>query len=598
MRISHVRSWTGRVMVAWMLTGGIVPVLAQETATPQVPQDPNESNQPDRVLVVKLKQMDPQAAQLIVQSLFDGKFKTAIEPRSNSLVIKARPDADFETLLATIRNLEDEAMAADNSSRDQPSGREQVLTLSLSAGAKSVDELREEYRLLEQQCFDLARRLRDQGKPADAGTDSDRTSLVELVRRAFQTRQQLQRAELADNARRLAKIQQTIAVREGLQSQIVQRRVDELLNPNVDWSKQESGALPASLASEQKTEQKTAPLPDQAGVEAEARRAEAAVRASRAADLPDLVSAKPNSAVNISDLLQTSPGQMRNTLVENASKVKQFRDNIASLQAQLALGGNEYIVRAKREELASMEATWKHYKGQLEFAELQYEEILTCLSRTLGELMEQLTTAEDHYSSMMDLFKAGRAPRTEVMAASVRPRELRMEVQRLQSLLKLYHAAGRVPELSELSRSVSKLIFAFGGAKLGQPKRIEGKGELATAHGNFTVDLAVMGNGDTVQIQLTDIPGHETGSMLLKIDVPNSHTEFWKRISPEWNGVFDVKFTDEELQAVVAGKSVRKAYWLEPDLTLREKSGDESVDVDRDSIVATIELSEWKAADQ
>ncbi len=60
---------------------------------------------------------------------------------------------------------------------------------------------------------------------------------MKLVEFTFQARQALQKAELAEHARRLAKIQKTIETREQLKSQIVSRRVDELLDPNLDWNK-------------------------------------------------------------------------------------------------------------------------------------------------------------------------------------------------------------------------------------------------------------------------------------------------------------------------------------------------------------------------
>ncbi len=59
----------------------------------------------------------------------------------------------------------------------------------------------------------------------------------DTVRQAFESRQNLQRAELAEFARRLKCIQQSIEMREQVSQQIIDRRVQELLNPNLEWEK-------------------------------------------------------------------------------------------------------------------------------------------------------------------------------------------------------------------------------------------------------------------------------------------------------------------------------------------------------------------------
>ncbi|MEX2118834.1 MAG: hypothetical protein WD847_04420 [Pirellulales bacterium] len=62
-----------------------------------------------------------------------------------------------------------------------------------------------------------------------------KSRLRETVAAAFEARQSLQRAELAQLAERLARIQQTVAGREQLKTSIIDRRVAELLDPKLQW---------------------------------------------------------------------------------------------------------------------------------------------------------------------------------------------------------------------------------------------------------------------------------------------------------------------------------------------------------------------------
>ena len=59
--------------------------------------------------------------------------------------------------------------------------------------------------------------------------------LRETVRKAFEARQKLQRAELAEFTQRLQAVRQSIETRERISQQIIDRRVDELLDPNLKW---------------------------------------------------------------------------------------------------------------------------------------------------------------------------------------------------------------------------------------------------------------------------------------------------------------------------------------------------------------------------
>jgi hypothetical protein len=63
-----------------------------------------------------------------------------------------------------------------------------------------------------------------------------RAELRALVRKNFAERQEIQRAELAEFTRRLERMQRSIETREKIGDKIVERRVEVLLDPDIDWS--------------------------------------------------------------------------------------------------------------------------------------------------------------------------------------------------------------------------------------------------------------------------------------------------------------------------------------------------------------------------
>lgn len=68
-----------------------------------------------------------------------------------------------------------------------------------------------------------------------------KAELRKVVRKTFLARQELQRAELAEFAARLKRIQQSIEMRDKIADKIIDRRVEELLAPNLKWNHNETG---------------------------------------------------------------------------------------------------------------------------------------------------------------------------------------------------------------------------------------------------------------------------------------------------------------------------------------------------------------------
>ncbi len=94
---------------------------------------------------------------------------------------------------------------------------------------QQLTQLRKEYEAAEAQAHQLAKQLQ---QSPDATKQAE---LRQTVQRAFTARQSLLRAELLEMQTRLLQTQRSIDLRERISDQIIQRRVEDLLNPQLKW---------------------------------------------------------------------------------------------------------------------------------------------------------------------------------------------------------------------------------------------------------------------------------------------------------------------------------------------------------------------------
>ena len=104
----------------------------------------------------------------------------------------------------------------------------------------SVVELRKDYEAADAQAHRLAEQLQ---QSPDAAKKAE---LRQAVQRAFTARQSLLRAELLEMQTRLLQTQRSIEMRERISDQIIQRRVEDLLNPQLKWKGSGDGSGNAS----------------------------------------------------------------------------------------------------------------------------------------------------------------------------------------------------------------------------------------------------------------------------------------------------------------------------------------------------------------
>ena len=158
-------------------------LLAQRNAAPASQPDDKTAQE---FVVFYLKNVEAAEAARIVRQVFGGQVNPAVEERTNSLIVASDDPLTVNRVRELLQAIE------------LPAAKE----LALPQPAQSVDDLRQLYNELEQRTRELAARLRGP-LPNPATGDRLNDELRETVQQAFEARQKLQRAELAEFTQRL-----------------------------------------------------------------------------------------------------------------------------------------------------------------------------------------------------------------------------------------------------------------------------------------------------------------------------------------------------------------------------------------------------------
>jgi Bacterial type II/III secretion system short domain len=198
--------------------------------------EPEES----QIKVFTLRHIQANDAQRIVEQLFTRDIRSvAADERSNSLIVRG-PAEQLNIIYHILVRLDEQV----DSDAKPPTAR--AAQEPDPAIAASVAERAGQYQAKERQAAEVARQLRG----AQSGGSSDKAKLDKLsgdlrraVTEAFAARQQLHQAEIAQLRQRIAGLEQTLKTRDQLSEQIIERRVKDLLQPNLQWdSAAQSGA--------------------------------------------------------------------------------------------------------------------------------------------------------------------------------------------------------------------------------------------------------------------------------------------------------------------------------------------------------------------
>ncbi len=171
------------------------------------------------------KDVDVNELAMFLTKLFRNEGVTIVpEPRAGTIYLRG-PQNLVKTIETTARELTNDG--AFNQLADQPNQPAGNLLNDTRGGDPA--ELRDEYELYEAELVEIVRELQ-RSHPKDA-----KEALKKIVREAFEARQKLQAAEIEQFRERLSRVEVRIRRREQLKDLIIERRVEELLNPDLKW---------------------------------------------------------------------------------------------------------------------------------------------------------------------------------------------------------------------------------------------------------------------------------------------------------------------------------------------------------------------------
>lgn len=249
-------------------------VLTDEEATEAVTkfrdryEDAREVPKPHRtprrdLTVFHIRYADAKTLAATIDELFN--VSPVVDERSNSLFLRYDDEEETAEITEVLRILDQ----PDEEFQKLPA-RQKTAPKSKPAGGPALPEvtseaieiLRRELADIESQAADKARRLREmvtqKGQPLEM--EKLRIELQRQVELAFAVRQKLQQTELIAIRERLARVEKQIEAREQVRDRIIKRRLEELLDPTLQWATEELAGAPSVERSNEKKKGGTNPM--------------------------------------------------------------------------------------------------------------------------------------------------------------------------------------------------------------------------------------------------------------------------------------------------------------------------------------------------
>lgn len=195
--------------------------------------------------VFQLRNMSAEATATLMQQLFRGDdVRLSVDKRTNALISRAT-DKDQALIEALLVRLDVEPVKIKQDGGTPPAASQ----------AESPEKLKHDYEQADRKATELSQQF----AKATNISGEQQAQLRQAVTHAFDLRQQLHRAELATFRARMTKAEQTIQTRDQFKNEIIERRVKDLLNPNLDWDEtgthQPKTVTPSMGATDDKTAQ-------------------------------------------------------------------------------------------------------------------------------------------------------------------------------------------------------------------------------------------------------------------------------------------------------------------------------------------------------
>jgi hypothetical protein len=218
----------------------------------------------------------PSGEEMISKHYQGENLAIVVETVANSLLVSGPAErvAEIEALVQRLEQppAENRPLSLRSVERSQIQGAGRGVRTVWPA----MENHRAEYERLDREASQAAAEYRQtraagEGPQSAEQRDKQKAELRDRVAAAFAARQTMQRAELNQLREQFTRIERQIASREQIQDEIIDRRVEELINPNLQWA---PGPSPASgfssLGGTPRSSGQTQSLPRNYGLEAAA----------------------------------------------------------------------------------------------------------------------------------------------------------------------------------------------------------------------------------------------------------------------------------------------------------------------------------------
>lgn len=190
--------------------------------------------EPKLIRVFRVESADATALASIFEQLFRDDITVVTDRATNSLIVRGTTTslAKVQDLFSLLDRLPPERSEA-TMPNDGASGLRASDADPLAyAGPVEIEDLRKEYQANEHGVRETAAKLLAARPTVDAKLQQ---KLRSQVAASFRIRQQLHQAELDVLQGRLQQSRATIAMRTRIEDEIIARRVEDLLNPDIQW---------------------------------------------------------------------------------------------------------------------------------------------------------------------------------------------------------------------------------------------------------------------------------------------------------------------------------------------------------------------------
>lgn len=214
----------------------VLPALAQ----PPTGSNPISGLPTSRVQIeVHLKSTDSTSVASTLNQLYREELVVIANQRTNSLSLRGP-----NPLIAEAKKL----IARLDVAQDRDDMPVADATRARNKSPKNLEELRKDYEMSEQAARETAAKWRTKSGNSKAPEDQ----LRRRVAKSFALREALHEAELNAMQQKLNRTREAIKQRKRISDQIIDRRVQDLLNPNLKWDVSKSNSKSPRRASERK----------------------------------------------------------------------------------------------------------------------------------------------------------------------------------------------------------------------------------------------------------------------------------------------------------------------------------------------------------